>query len=69
MESQRGLIGSGAKGLMQLTVESATEAKVTNPSDPRQSIFGGARYFRQVYEKIPDPRAGAGSNLVCTRRL
>ena len=44
---------SGAKGLMQLTVDSATEAKVTNPSDPRQSIFGGARYFRQVYEKIP----------------
>ena len=26
---------------------------MTNPSDPRQSIFGGARYFRQVYEKIP----------------
>jgi len=44
---------SGAKGLMQLTADSANEAKVTNPSDPRQSIFGGARYFRQVYEKIP----------------
>ncbi len=44
---------SGAKGLMQLTVDSATEAKVTNPGDARQSIFGGARYFRQVYEKIP----------------
>jgi membrane-bound lytic murein transglycosylase F len=45
---------AGAKGLMQLTVETATEAKVTNPSDPRQSIFGGARYFRQVYAKIPN---------------
>jgi membrane-bound lytic murein transglycosylase F len=44
---------TGAKGLMQLTLESATAAKVANPSDPRQSIFGGARYFRQVYEKIP----------------
>jgi membrane-bound lytic murein transglycosylase F len=44
---------SGAKGLMQLTVETATEAKVTNLNDARQSIFGGARYFRQVYEKIP----------------
>jgi membrane-bound lytic murein transglycosylase F len=44
---------SGAKGLMQLTVNSASEAKVTNPNDARQSIFGGARYFRQVYEKIP----------------
>jgi membrane-bound lytic murein transglycosylase F len=44
---------SGAKGLMQLTLESASAVKVSNPSDPRQSIFGGARYFRQVYEKIP----------------
>jgi membrane-bound lytic murein transglycosylase F len=26
---------------------------VTDLSDARQSIFGGARYFRQVYEKIP----------------
>jgi len=45
--------GSGALGLMQLTLESATAVKVANPTDPRQSIFGGARYFRQVYEKIP----------------
>jgi membrane-bound lytic murein transglycosylase F len=44
---------SGARGLMQLTLESATAVKVANPTDPRQSIFGGARYFRQVYEKIP----------------
>jgi membrane-bound lytic murein transglycosylase F len=44
---------SGALGLMQLTVQSATAVKVANPTDPRQSIFGGARYFRQVYEKIP----------------
>jgi membrane-bound lytic murein transglycosylase F len=44
---------AGARGLMQLTVETASEAKVTDLSDARQSIFGGARYFRQVYEKIP----------------
>lgn len=44
---------AGARGLMQLTLESATAVKVANPTDPRQSIFGGARYFRQVYEKIP----------------
>jgi membrane-bound lytic murein transglycosylase F len=44
---------AGARGLMQLTQETATEAKVTDLSDARQSIFGGARYFRQVYEKIP----------------
>jgi membrane-bound lytic murein transglycosylase F len=45
--------GSGAKGLMQLTGESASEAKVTNPNDARQSIFGGARHFQQVHQKIP----------------
>jgi len=44
---------SGAKGLMQLTVDSASAAQVSDPADARQSIFGGARYFRQVYEKIP----------------
>jgi membrane-bound lytic murein transglycosylase F len=44
---------AGARGLMQLTLETATETKVTDLSDARQSIFGGARYFRQVYEKIP----------------
>jgi membrane-bound lytic murein transglycosylase F len=44
---------AGAKGLMQLTAETASENNVTNLSDARQSIFGGARYFRQVYEKIP----------------
>ncbi len=44
---------TGAKGLMQLTEQSASEVKVSNPNDPRQSIFGGARYFKQVYEKIP----------------
>jgi membrane-bound lytic murein transglycosylase F len=45
---------SGAKGLMQLTARSATAANVTDPADPRQSIFGGARYFRTVYAKIPE---------------
>jgi membrane-bound lytic murein transglycosylase F len=44
---------AGARGLMQLTAGTANETKVTDLSDARQSIFGGARYFRQVYEKIP----------------
>jgi membrane-bound lytic murein transglycosylase F len=45
--------GSGALGLMQLTMQSASAVNVANPSDARQSIFGGARYLRQIYEKIP----------------
>ncbi len=47
------LSASGAKGLMQLTGVTATEERVSNPSDARQSIFGGARYLRQIYSKIP----------------
>ncbi len=44
---------AGAKGLMQLTDETASATNVDNPGDARQSIFGGAKYFKQVYEKIP----------------
>jgi membrane-bound lytic murein transglycosylase F len=44
---------AGAKGIMQLTVDGAMAANVTDLADARQSIFGGARYFRQVYSKIP----------------
>jgi membrane-bound lytic murein transglycosylase F len=47
------LSASGAKGLMQLTSDTASAAKVTNPTDARQSIFAGARYLKQIYEKIP----------------
>jgi membrane-bound lytic murein transglycosylase MltF len=38
---------------MQLMGPSATAVNVANPTDPRQSIFGGARYFRRIYERIP----------------
>jgi len=49
----RAASSSGAKGLMQLTGISLSAAKVSDPADPRQSIFGGARFFKQVYDKIP----------------
>lgn len=44
---------AGAKGLMQLTAYTATAARVTDPADARQSIFAGARYFGQIYARIP----------------
>jgi membrane-bound lytic murein transglycosylase F len=44
---------SGAKGLMQLTGVTATETRTANTGNARESIFGGARYLRQVYDKIP----------------
>jgi membrane-bound lytic murein transglycosylase F len=45
--------GSGARGMMQLTTQSAVAMKVADTADARQNILGGARYFHQLYEKIP----------------
>jgi membrane-bound lytic murein transglycosylase F len=45
---------AGARGLMQLTEPSAGAERVANPADPRESIFGGARYFKQVLDRIPN---------------
>jgi membrane-bound lytic murein transglycosylase F len=44
---------SGARGLMQLTRQSATEVHIRDPADPRESILGGARYFRQLQDRVP----------------
>jgi membrane-bound lytic murein transglycosylase F len=44
---------NGALGLMQLTERSAIQAKVHNRGDPRENIFGGARYFKLVRAQIP----------------
>ncbi len=44
---------TGAEGLMQLTPGTARESRVDDPDDPRESIFGGARYFKRVFDKIP----------------
>jgi soluble lytic murein transglycosylase-like protein len=38
----------GAKGLMQLTDATARELGVTNPFDPVQNIFGGARLLARL---------------------
>jgi len=45
---------AGARGLMQLTVVTANETRVTDLSDARpEASLAVARYFRLVYEKIP----------------
>jgi soluble lytic murein transglycosylase-like protein len=42
---------AGALGLMQLMPEVAEELDVLDPFDPRQNIFGGARYLRWLLDR------------------
>jgi hypothetical protein len=42
----RAISDANAKGLMQLIDVTASEMNVADPFDPRQNIFGGARYLR-----------------------
>lgn len=41
----------GAQGLMQLMPAVAEELDVLDPFDPRQNIFGGARYLRWLLDR------------------
>ena len=43
---------TGVKGIMMLTNGTAAQLKVTDRTNPAQSIAGGARYFRQRMAKI-----------------
>jgi len=44
---------TGVKGLMMLTLKTAKQMEVENRLDPKQSIFGGARYFAKQLRRIP----------------
>lgn len=44
---------TGVRGLMMLTMSTARSVSVSNREDPTQSIFGGARYFRRMYDLLP----------------
>jgi membrane-bound lytic murein transglycosylase F len=45
---------TGVKGLMMLTANTANMVGITDRTDPRQSILGGARYLARVFDKFPD---------------
>jgi len=44
---------TGVRGLMMLTRITAKEVGVSDRVDPVQSIYGGAKYFKKVYDRIP----------------
>jgi len=44
---------TGVRGLMMLTQGTASQLGISDRSDPQESIFGGARYFVGVRDKIP----------------
>jgi Rod binding domain-containing protein len=48
----RAVSHKGAKGLMQLTDGTARDLGVTNPFDPVQNIFGGARFLAGLLKKF-----------------
>jgi hypothetical protein len=41
----------GARGLMQLTPDTARHVGVTNPFDARQNVFGGTKYLSQLIKR------------------
>ncbi len=44
---------TGVKGLMMLTQNTAKHLGVSNRLDPHQSIFGGAKYINEIYNRLP----------------
>jgi len=45
---------TGVRGVMMLTEDTASSLGVKDRTDPRASILGGARYFKQVKDSLPD---------------
>ena len=45
---------TGVRGIMMLTLTTAKEMGVTSRLDPVQSIVGGARYYRSLYDRVPE---------------
>lgn len=50
---------TGVRGLMMLTLVTAKELGVANRIDPEQSINGGAKYLKKIFDRIPERIQGA----------
>lgn len=49
---------TGVRGLMQLTQQTAEEMGISDRRDPSQSIMAGARYFKKIYDRLPEDVTG-----------
>lgn len=45
---------TGVRGLMMLTQSTAKAMGIDNREDPHQSIYGGAKYFRMMFDRLPE---------------
>lgn len=54
----RAVSPTGVKGFMMLTLPTAKDVGVKNRLDAKQSIYGGARYFKRMLDKVPDRITG-----------
>lgn len=46
---------TGVRGIMQITQSTAENLGLDDPFDPEQSILAGARYLRQIWERLERP--------------
>lgn len=49
---------TGVRGIMMLTLPTANELGVEDRTDPAQSIAGGARYLRDLMDRLPEDVQG-----------
>ena len=49
---------TGVRGMMMLTLVTAKEMGIKNRLDANASIYGGAKYFKQVYDRVADDIRG-----------
>jgi membrane-bound lytic murein transglycosylase F len=47
---------TGVRGMMQLTLDTAKDMGIENRLDPKQSISGGVKYLKSLYERYDDAK-------------